>query len=160
MLLEERHPPVDERAERVGRQARDQGGAAAGVADAAAGALGSKAGREVAGFEEALPALGSGRHRAGTGDAGVTGERRVAPDFVSHTNDGQGFAVREDSTPEKVTTLSRPRGPHVATGTTSEVALEENRPRRAERAGSRTRCGPTPNRAPCGARSRRAAATS
>ncbi|CAM5495077.1 ABC-type amino acid transport substrate-binding protein [Streptomyces sp. DSM 41037] len=101
MLLEERHPPVDERAERVGRQARDQGGAAAGVADAA-GALGSKAGREVAGFEEALPALGSGRHRAGTGDAGVTGERRVAPDFAPpHTNDGQGFAVREDSTPEK-----------------------------------------------------------
>lgn len=102
---------------------------------------------------------------AGTGPAPVmpaspanAASPRTSP--PPHTNDGQGFAVREDSTPEKVTTLSRPRGPHVATGTTSEVALEENRPRRAERAGSRTRCGPTPNRAPCGARSRRAAATS
>ncbi|GFH76185.1 hypothetical protein Sgou_08550 [Streptomyces gougerotii] len=102
MLLEERHPPVDERAERVGRQARDQGGAAAGVADAA-GALGSKAGREVAGFEEALPALGSGRHRAGTGDAGVTGERRVAPDFAPPTH-------------QRRAGLRRPRGQHPGEG--------------------------------------------
>ncbi|MFD4988122.1 ABC transporter substrate-binding protein [Streptomyces sp. NPDC058374] len=105
------------------------------VADAAAKVLGLDVKREVASFEAILPALGSGKYEVGTGNFGVTDDRRATLDFVTYINDGQGFAVREDSTLKKVTDLTQLCGLNVATGagTTFEVTLEENRSRCAEK---------------------------
>lgn len=109
-------------------------GADIDFADAAARVLGLELKREVASFEAILPALGSGKYDLGTGNFGVTDERRQTIDFVTYINDGQGFAVREDSELKKVTDLTQLCGLDVATGagTTFEVTLQENLPRCAE----------------------------
>ncbi|MFE7107318.1 ABC transporter substrate-binding protein [Streptomyces sp. NPDC057575] len=98
-------------------------------ADAVARKLGLRLTREVASFEAILPALGSGKYDVGTGNFGVTEERRRTIDFVTYINDGQGFAVRDDSDLKKVTDLTQLCGLTVGTGagTTFEVTLEENR---------------------------------
>ncbi|MGW8380369.1 ABC transporter substrate-binding protein [Streptomyces sp. ODS28] len=98
-------------------------------ADAAARVLGLKLQREEAGFEAILPALGSGKYDLGTGNFGVTDDRRRSIDFVTYINDGQGFAVREDSALKKVTSLTQLCGKTVATGagTTFEKTLEDHR---------------------------------
>ncbi|MCX5344504.1 ABC transporter substrate-binding protein [Streptomyces atratus] len=99
------------------------------IADAVARKLGLKLKREVASFEAILPALGSGKYDVGTGNFGVTEERRRTIDFVTYINDGQGFAVRDDSKLKRVTDLTQLCGLTVGTGagTTFEVTLEENR---------------------------------
>ncbi|MFI6123683.1 ABC transporter substrate-binding protein [Streptomyces sp. NPDC051064] len=104
-------------------------GADIDFADAAAKALGLKLKREVASFEAILPALGSGKYDLGTGNFGVTDERRRTIDFVTYINDGQGFAVRDDSDLKKVTDLTQLCGLTVGTGagTTFEATLEENK---------------------------------
>ncbi|WP_030779037.1 ABC transporter substrate-binding protein [Streptomyces sp. NRRL S-920] len=98
-------------------------------ADAVAKVLGLRLEREAASFEAILPALGSGKYDLGTGNFGVTEERRRTIDFVTYINDGQGFAVRADSGLKKVTHLRQLCGLNVATGagTTFEVTLEENK---------------------------------
>ncbi|MFI0240712.1 transporter substrate-binding domain-containing protein [Streptomyces sp. NPDC016845] len=98
-------------------------------ANAVAKVLGIELDQEVAGFEAILPALGSGKYDLGTGNFGVTDERRKTIDFVTYINDGQGFAVRKDSGLKKVTDLKQLCGLNVATGagTTFEATLEENR---------------------------------
>lgn len=70
----------------------------------------------------------------GTGNFGVTDERRRTIDFVTYINDGQGFAAREDSPLKKVTSLTQLCGLTVATGagTTFEATLEEHRQQCAE----------------------------
>ncbi|MER8085503.1 ABC transporter substrate-binding protein [Streptomyces sp. NPDC058316] len=100
-------------------------------ADAVARKLGLGLKREVASFEAILPALDSGKYDVGTGNFGVTEERRKTIDFVTYINDGQGFAVRDDSKLKKVTDLTGLCGLTVGTGagTTFEVTLEENRHR-------------------------------
>lgn len=85
-------------------------GADIDFADAAARVLGLELKREVASFEAILPALGSGKYDLGTGNFGVTDVRRRTIDFVTYINDGQGFAVREDSELKKVTDLTQPVG--------------------------------------------------
>ncbi|MFF1921055.1 ABC transporter substrate-binding protein [Streptomyces sp. NPDC058221] len=109
-------------------------GADIDIADAVARVLGLKPKREVAAFEAILPALGSGKYDVGTGNFGVTDERRRTIDFVTYLNDGQGFAVRDDSDLRKVTDLTQLCGLTVGTaaGTTFEVTLEENKHRCAE----------------------------
>lgn len=103
-------------------------------ADAVAKVLGLKLKRQVAAFEVILPALDSGKYDLGTGNFGVTDERRKTIDFVTYINDGQGFAVREDSELGKVTELTQLCGLKVATGagTTFEATLEKNKGRCAE----------------------------
>ncbi|MFF8658322.1 ABC transporter substrate-binding protein [Streptomyces huasconensis] len=98
-------------------------------ADAVAKVLGLRLKREAASFEAILPALGSGKYELGTGNFGVTDERRRTIDFVTYINDGQGFAVREDSGLKKITHLEQLCGLNVATGagTTFEVTLEDNK---------------------------------
>ncbi|MEU7487948.1 ABC transporter substrate-binding protein [Streptomyces sp. NPDC042319] len=100
-------------------------------ADAVGKVLGLRLKREVASFEAILPALGSGKYDLGTGNFGVTRERRKTIDFVTYINDGQGFAVRDDSPPKKVTDLTQLCGKTVATsaGTTFEATLERHRSR-------------------------------
>lgn len=84
---------------------------------------------EQASFEAILPALDSGKYDFGASNFGVTDERRRTIDFVTYINDGQGFAVRDDSKLTKVTDLRRLCGLNVATGagTTFEATLEENK---------------------------------
>ncbi|WP_030814516.1 ABC transporter substrate-binding protein [Streptomyces sp. NRRL S-337] len=98
-------------------------------ADAVGKALGLRIHREVASFEAILPALDSGKYDVGTGNFGVTDERRRTLDFVTYVNDGQGFAARQDSPLKKVTSLKQLCGLTVATGagTTFEATLEQNR---------------------------------
>ncbi len=98
-------------------------------ADAVAKVLGITLKRQVASFEAILPALESGKYDVGTGNFGVTDERRKTIDFVTYINDGQGFAVRADSKLKKVTTLDQLCGLTVATGagTTFEATLEDNK---------------------------------
>ncbi|CAM5580007.1 ABC transporter substrate-binding protein [Streptomyces tanashiensis] len=97
-------------------------------------ALGLELKREVVGFEAILPALGSGKYDVGTGNFGVTEERRKTIDFVTYINDGQGFAARADSTLKAVTDLTQLCGLKVAVnaGTTFERTLEKNKGRCAE----------------------------
>ncbi|MFC9946879.1 ABC transporter substrate-binding protein [Streptomyces pratensis] len=104
-------------------------GADIDFADAVARALGLELKREVASFEAILPALGSGKYDLGTGNFGVTDERRRTIDFVTYINDGQGFAVRGDSELKEVTDLTQLCGLTVGTGagTTFEATLEENK---------------------------------
>ncbi|MGG2465185.1 ABC transporter substrate-binding protein [Streptomyces sp. RGM 3693] len=96
-------------------------------ADAVGKVLGLRLTREVASFEAILPALGSGKYDVGTGNFGVTDERRKTLDFVTYINDGQGFAARRDSPLKKITALTQLCGLTVATGagTTFETTLEE-----------------------------------
>lgn len=102
--------------------------------DAVARVLGLKPKREVAAFEAILPALGSGKYEVGTGNFGVTDARSRTIDFVTYLNDGQGFAVRDDSDLADVTDLTQLCGLTVGTtaGTTFEVTLEQNRHRCGE----------------------------
>ncbi|MEU3130270.1 ABC transporter substrate-binding protein [Streptomyces sp. NPDC047726] len=113
---------------------RTLAGADIDFADAVARMLGLRLKREVASFEAILPALGSGKYDLGTGNFGVTEERRRTIDFVTYINDGQGFAVRDDSDLKKVTDLTQLCGLTVGTGagTTFEATLEENRHRCAD----------------------------
>ncbi|MEW2099293.1 ABC transporter substrate-binding protein [Streptomyces sp. NPDC012485] len=113
---------------------RTLAGADIDFADAVARKLGLRLKREVASFEASLPALGSGKYDLGTGNFGVTEERRRTIDFVTYINDGQGFAVRDDSDLKKVTDLTQLCGLTVGTGagTTFEATLEENRHRCAD----------------------------
>ena len=99
-------------------------------ADAVGKVLGLRLKREVASFEAILPALGSGKYDLGTGNFGVTDDRRRTIDFVTYVNDGQGFAVRAGSSLKKVTSLRQLCGLTVATGagTTFEATLEQHRP--------------------------------
>lgn len=108
---------------------RTLAGADIDFADAVARKLGLRLKREVASFEAILPALGSGKYDLGTGNFGVTDERRRTIDFVTYINDGQGFAVREDSRLKEVTDLTQLCGLTVGTGagTTFEATLEENK---------------------------------
>lgn len=108
---------------------RTLAGADIDFADAVARKLGLRLKREVASFEAILPALGSGKYDLGTGNFGVTDERRRTIDFVTYINDGQGFAVREDSDLKEVTDLTQLCGLTVGTGagTTFEATLEENK---------------------------------
>ncbi|GHG23266.1 ABC transporter substrate-binding protein [Streptomyces zaomyceticus] len=101
---------------------------------AVAKALGLEVKREVVGFEAILPALGSGKYDVGTGNFGVTEERRKTIDFVTYINDGQGFASRADSPLKAVTDLTQLCGLKVAVnaGTTFEQSLEKNKGRCAE----------------------------
>ncbi|MGY0022931.1 ABC transporter substrate-binding protein [Streptomyces sp. cg35] len=98
-------------------------------ANAVAKVLGITLDQQVASFEAILPALDSGKYDLGTGNFGVTDERRRTIDFVTYINDGQGFAVRKDSDLKKVTDLKQLCGLNVATGagTTFEATLEENK---------------------------------
>ncbi|MFI7387928.1 ABC transporter substrate-binding protein [Streptomyces sp. NPDC049813] len=98
-------------------------------ARAVAEVLGIGLDQQVAGFEAILPALGSGKYDLGTGNFGVTDERRRTIDFVTYINDGQGFAVRKDSSLKKVTDLTQLCGLNVATGagTTFEATLEKSK---------------------------------
>ncbi|MGA4842873.1 ABC transporter substrate-binding protein [Streptomyces sp. G45] len=99
------------------------------IAEAVAKVLGLRLKRETASFEAILPSLGSGKYDLGTGNFGVTEERRKTIDFVTYINDGQGFAVRDDSDLKKVTDFRQLCGLNVATGagTTFEVTLEDNK---------------------------------
>ncbi|MEW1904876.1 ABC transporter substrate-binding protein [Streptomyces sp. NPDC086147] len=101
---------------------------------AVAKALGLEAKREAVGFEAILPALGSGKYDVGTGNFGVTEERRKTIDFVTYVNDGQGFAARADSPLKEITDLTQLCGLRVAVdaGTTFERTLEKNKGRCAE----------------------------
>ncbi|GGO57859.1 ABC transporter substrate-binding protein [Streptomyces lasiicapitis] len=98
-------------------------------ANAVAKVLGLRLKRETASFEAILPSLDSGKYDLGTGNFGVTDERRRTIDFVTYINDGQGFAVRADSKLKKVTDFAQLCGLNVATGagTTFEVTLEDNK---------------------------------
>lgn len=98
-------------------------------ADAVAKVLGIELKREVASFEAILPALGSGKYDLGTGNFGVTEERRKTIDFVTYINDGQGFAAREDSDLPEINDLKQLCGLKVATsaGTTFEATLQDNK---------------------------------
>ncbi|AJE86512.1 ABC transporter substrate-binding protein [Streptomyces albus] len=101
----------------------------ADIATATAKVLGLRLRTEAAGFEAILPALSSGKYDVGTGNFGVTEARRKTIDFVTYINDGQGFAVREDSDLKKVTDLKQLCGLDIGTsaGTTFEATLEENK---------------------------------
>ncbi|MFF0752088.1 ABC transporter substrate-binding protein [Streptomyces sp. NPDC004267] len=103
----------------------------ADLSAAVAKALGLDVKREVAAFETILPALGSGKYDVGTGNFGVTEERRKTIDFVTYINDGQGFAARADSELTAVTDLTQLCGLRVGTGagTTFEQTLERNKAR-------------------------------
>ncbi|MGH4030879.1 ABC transporter substrate-binding protein [Actinomycetota bacterium Odt1-20B] len=98
-------------------------------AEAVAKVLGIELDREEASFEAILPALDSGKYDLGTGNFGVTDERRKTLDFVTYINDGQGFAARKDSELTKVTDFTQLCGLNVATGagTTFEATLEDNK---------------------------------
>ncbi|MFF3460095.1 ABC transporter substrate-binding protein [Streptomyces sp. NPDC002730] len=103
-------------------------------AEAAAKVLGLKLKREVASFEAILPALSSGKYDLGTGNFGVTDERRRTIDFVTYINDGQGFAALENSKLTKISDFTDLCGLNVATGagTTFEASLEKNKGRCSE----------------------------
>ncbi|MEW2086035.1 ABC transporter substrate-binding protein [Streptomyces sp. NPDC005283] len=103
-------------------------------AEAAARVLGLKLKREVASFEAILPALSSGKYDLGTGNFGVTDERRRTIDFVTYINDGQGFAALESSRLTKISDFTDLCGLNVATGagTTFEASLDKNRGRCSE----------------------------
>ncbi|MFK4226886.1 ABC transporter substrate-binding protein [Streptomyces sp. NPDC019890] len=98
-------------------------------AEAVARVLGLRLKREVASFEAILPALGSGKYDLGTGNFGVTDERRKTIDFVTYINDGQGFAALKSSKLTKISDFTDLCGLNVATGagTTFEASLEKNK---------------------------------
>ena len=104
------------------------------IADATARVLGVQVQRQDAAFEAILPALGSGKFEVGTGNFGVTEERKKTIDFVTYINDGQGFAVRKDSDLTAVTDITQLCGRTVGTaaGTTFESTLNAQRHRCAQ----------------------------
>ena len=62
------------------------------ITEAVARKLGLRVEAQDAAFETILPALGSGKYDAGTGNFGVTEERKRTIDFATYVRDGQGFA--------------------------------------------------------------------
>jgi polar amino acid transport system substrate-binding protein len=98
------------------------------IADAVAKVLGVTINREGAKFEAILPALGSGKYDVGTGNFGVTEVRKQTIDFVTYIDDGQGFAVRQDSALGEVKDLAQLCGlaVGVGAGTTFEATLQKN----------------------------------
>ncbi|MER7012463.1 ABC transporter substrate-binding protein [Saccharopolyspora sp. NPDC000359] len=104
------------------------------IAEAVARVLGVRVERQEAAFEAILPALGSGRFQVGTGNFGVTEERRRTIDFVTYIDDGQGFAVRQDSDLAPVTDIVQLCGRIIGTGagTTFESTLNAQQHRCAE----------------------------
>ena len=102
----------------------------ADVSEAVAKTLGLRIEREVASFETILPSLASGKYDVGTGNFGVTEERKKTIDFVTYVNDGQGFAVRaDDDRLTRVESLVSLCGFKVGTGagTTFEATLEREK---------------------------------
>ncbi|MCA1223482.1 ABC transporter substrate-binding protein [Streptomyces sp. 8L] len=100
------------------------------IADAAAKVLGVRLERQEASFDAILPALGSGKYDIGTGNFGVTDERRKTIDFVTYINDGQGFAVAKDNTGfKRITSLVQLCGKNigVGAGTTFEATLNSQK---------------------------------
>ncbi|MFF3749472.1 ABC transporter substrate-binding protein [Streptomyces sp. NPDC002018] len=100
------------------------------IAEGVGKLLGLRLERQDASFEAILPALSSGKYDVGTGNFGVTDERRKTLDFVTYINDGQGFAVRKDDTSlGKVTRLDQLCGKAVGTsaGTTFEATLNSQK---------------------------------
>jgi polar amino acid transport system substrate-binding protein len=97
-------------------------------ANAVAKELGLTYNRQVATFAAILPGLDSGKYDVGTGNFGVTDERRKTIDFVTYIDDGQGFAVLKGSPLTRVTNLDQLCGLNVGTGagTTFETTLEQN----------------------------------
>lgn len=104
------------------------------ITNAVARVLGVRVDREEAAFSAILPALGSGKYQIGTGNFGVTEERKKTIDFVTYIDDGQGFAVRRDSDLPPVTDVTQLCGKTIGTGagTTFEATLTANRHRCAE----------------------------
>ncbi|MBB5157741.1 ABC transporter substrate-binding protein [Saccharopolyspora phatthalungensis] len=104
------------------------------IADAVARVLGVRIDRQDAAFETILPALGSGKYQVGTGNFGVTEVRKKAIDFVTYIDDGQGFAVRQDSDLAPVTDVTQLCGRTIGTGagTTFEATLNAGQHRCGE----------------------------
>ncbi|MEB3371406.1 ABC transporter substrate-binding protein [Saccharopolyspora mangrovi] len=104
------------------------------ISDAVARVLGVRIDRREAAFEAVLPALGSGKFQVGTGNFGVTEERKKTIDFVTYIDDGQGFAVRRDSDLGEITDVTQLCGRTIGTGagTTFEATLNANRDRCAQ----------------------------
>lgn len=104
------------------------------IADAVGRVLGLRVERREAAFEAILPALGSGKYQVGTGNFGVTEERKKTIDFVTYIDDGQGFAVRQDSDLGAVTDVTQLCGRAIGTGagTTFEATLNAARDRCAQ----------------------------
>jgi polar amino acid transport system substrate-binding protein len=104
------------------------------MAEAVARVLGVRVERQEAAFEAILPALGSGKFDVGTGNFGVTEERRRTIDFVTYIDDGQGFAVRQDSDLGPVSDVVQLCGRVIGTGagTTFEATLNAQQHRCAE----------------------------
>ncbi|GAA4831337.1 ABC transporter substrate-binding protein [Saccharopolyspora rosea] len=104
------------------------------VSEAVARVLGVRVQRSEAAFDAILPALDSGKYQVGTGNFGVTEQRRRTVDFVTYVDDGQGFAVRQDSDLKPVTDVTQLCGRTIGTGagTTFEATLNAQRHRCAE----------------------------
>ncbi|TDD08363.1 ABC transporter substrate-binding protein [Saccharopolyspora terrae] len=104
------------------------------ITDAVGRVLGIRIDRRDAAFEAILPALGSGKFQLGTGNFGVTEERKKTIDFVTYIDDGQGFAVRQDSDLGAVTDVTQLCGRNIGTGagTTFEATLNAARDRCAQ----------------------------
>ncbi|MGW5642072.1 ABC transporter substrate-binding protein [Saccharopolyspora sp. NPDC003752] len=104
------------------------------IAEAVARVLGVRIDRQDAAFDTILPALGSGKFQVGTGNFGVTEERKKTVDFVTYLNDGQGLAVRQDSDLAPVTDVTQLCGRTIGTGagTTFETTLNAHQHRCGE----------------------------
>ena len=114
----------------AGSSSRRPAGQDIDIADAVGKLLGLRLVRQEAGFETILPALDSGKFDVGTGNFGVTDERRRTIDFVTYINDGQGFSVRtDDKSLGKVTRLDQLCGKTVGVGagTTFETTLNSRK---------------------------------
>ncbi|GAB2686599.1 ABC transporter substrate-binding protein [Saccharopolyspora gloriosae] len=104
------------------------------IAEAVARKLGLRLDAQEAAFDTILPALGSGKYDAGTGNFGVTEERKKTIDFATYVQDGQGFAVRAGDPGGPITDVTRLCGRTVGTtkGTTFEATLTAHAHRCAE----------------------------
>ncbi|WP_243789572.1 ABC transporter substrate-binding protein [Saccharopolyspora gloriosae] len=104
------------------------------ITEAVARKLGLRVEAEEAAFETILPALGSGKYDAGTGNFGVTEERKKTIDFATYIQDGQGFAVRKGDAGGPITDVTQLCGRTVGTskGTTFEATLNAQVHRCAE----------------------------
>ncbi|WP_405010108.1 ABC transporter substrate-binding protein [Kitasatospora sp. NBC_01539] len=87
------------------------------VSEAVARLLGLKVERTHVSGATLITGLNAGRYELGTANLGVTEERKQAIDFVLYKTDGTGFAVRKDSTLQKVDDLTQLCGLKVGTGT-------------------------------------------
>lgn len=101
------------------------------ITAAAARTLGLRVAAQDAAFEAILPALRSGKFDAGTGNFGVTEQRKRTIDFATYIRDGQGFAVRRGAEPPPITDVTALCGRTVGTaqGTTFEATLNAQRHR-------------------------------